>query len=69
MVVEINEIVNEMVSLLESLDFLAVDTFCFEDREEILGHGVIIAISSHFFDLCFLRLDICPFPFFHIITP
>ena len=22
-----------------------------------------------FFDLCFLRLDICPFPFFHIITP
>ena len=33
-------------SLLESLDFLAVDTFCFEDREEILGHGVIIAISS-----------------------
>ena len=46
MIVEINEIVNELVSLLESLDFLAVDTFCFEDREEILGHGVIIAISS-----------------------
>ena len=39
MVAEINEIVNEMVSLLESLDFLAVDTFCFEGREEILGHG------------------------------
>ena len=46
MVVEINEIVNKLVSLLESLDFLAVDTFCFEDREEILGHGIIIAISS-----------------------
>ena len=43
---KINEIVNEMVSLLESLDFFAVDTFYFEDREEILGHGVIIAISS-----------------------
>ena len=46
MVVEINEIVNELVSLLESLDFWAVDTLCFEDREEILGHGIIIAISS-----------------------
>ena len=31
MIVEINEIVNELVSLLESLDFLAVDTLRLSD--------------------------------------
>ena len=59
MVVEINEIVNEMVSLLESLDFLAVDTFCFEDREEILGHGVIRAIA-HKIQSFMRKLQYCP---------
>ena len=45
MVVEINEIVNELVSLLESLDFLAVDILT-KDEKEIFGHGIIITVSS-----------------------
>ena len=46
MIVEINEIVNELVSLLESLDFLAVDTFSFKDRKEIFRHSVIVTVAS-----------------------
>ena len=44
MVVEINEIVNKLVSLLESLDFLAVDTLRLKDGKEIFGHGIVIAV-------------------------
>ncbi len=45
MVVEINEIVNQFSGLLKSLDFLAIDTLCLEDGEEIFGHCVVIAVS------------------------
>ena len=41
MVVEINEIVNKLVSLLEGLDFLAVDTLRLKDGKEIFSHSVI----------------------------
>ena len=37
---------NELVSLLESLDFLAVDTLRLKDGKEIFGHGIIITVSS-----------------------
>ena len=45
MVVKINKIINEISGLAERLDFLAVDTLCFEDGEKILNHGVVIAVS------------------------
>lgn len=46
MVVEINEIVNKLVSLLEGLDFLAVDTLRLKDGKEIFSQGIIITVSS-----------------------
>lgn len=44
MVVEVDEFINEFSGLLEGFDFLAVDTFGFENRKEIFGHGVVIAV-------------------------
>lgn len=45
-IVEMDKIVNEFVSLLEHLDFLAVNAFGFQNGEEILGHSIIIAVPS-----------------------
>ncbi len=46
MVVEIDKIINQFSGLLKGLDLLAVDALCFEDREEIFRHGVVIAVST-----------------------
>ncbi len=46
MIVEIDKLVDQLSGLLESLDFLAVNTFCLEYGEEIFGHGVVIAVST-----------------------
>ena len=45
MVVEVDELIYKFSGLLEGFDFLTVDTLCFEDREEIFSHGVIITVS------------------------
>ena len=44
MVVEMAEQVNHAIGYSEGSRSMTVDAFCFEDGEEILSHGVIIAV-------------------------
>lgn len=43
-IINVDEFIYQFFGLQESLDFLAVDTLSFENREEIFCHRVIIAI-------------------------
>ena len=46
MVIEVNIAANYFVGLREGGWFVAVDTFCFENREEIFCHCIVIWVSS-----------------------
>lgn len=63
MIVEIDKIVNAFVSLLECLDFLAVNAFSFQNGEEILSHSIVIAVSSSWHRgsnaVFFSRVEVC----------
>lgn len=46
MIIEIDELINKLVSLLERLDFLTINAFSFQNGEEIFSHSIIIAVPS-----------------------
>ena len=46
MVVKVDVAVNHFIGLREGSRFVAVDALCFEDREEIFRHSVVIRIST-----------------------
>ena len=43
MVVKVDVPVDHFIGLGKGGRFVAVDTFCFEDGEEILRHGVVVS--------------------------
>lgn len=45
MVVEVDVAVNHLIGLGKGSGFVSVDALCFEDREEVLRHGIVIRIS------------------------
>ena len=45
-VVEIDVAVNERPGKSEGCQLVSVDTFRFEDGEEILSHGIVIAVAT-----------------------
>ena len=45
-VVKVDVPVNHFIGLGESGQFVAVDTFCLEDRKEIFCHGVVIWVPA-----------------------
>ena len=46
MVVKVDVSVDHFISLGKSGRFVPVNTFCFEDREEIFRHGIVIWVPA-----------------------
>lgn len=46
MVVEVNIAIDQLIGFRESSRFVTVNTFRFEDREEIFRHGIVIRVSA-----------------------
>ena len=44
MVVEVNIAINQLIGLRKDSRLVTVNTFCFEDREEIFRHCIVIGV-------------------------
>ena len=44
MVVEVNVSVDQIIGFFHCLGFVPVDALCFQDREEIVSHRIVIRV-------------------------
>ena len=44
--VEVNKLINHFVGLREGSRLAPVDALCFENRKEIIRHGIVIRVST-----------------------